>query len=245
MPVTLSAAWRPRFSIPDGFGRARVYVEDALRRPTWRGRARRLAVHATAISTAPAASAISGIGSVPPPVDAVAVAAGIGTEWPEAVARRSIEVSAAVPRAAPPPGRAQAVERGHARGVWRAVRGDAVAAGHDHEQRTPVHERELLSEEPGIRLGLTPELGDRPEIRGGGDDRNAQRVTAPGGGLEQACELALLGERNAGVLGQEQRLGGEDVAGRISVRAGGGGERTAGKCQDERVCDRSKQHAGA
>ena len=215
-----------------------------MRRPTCGGRARKLAVQATAISTAPRANTTSGIASSVPPADVVAVAAGTATEWPDASARRSIAGERGGPRAAPPVGVRKPASADAPAGSGSAVRGDAVAARHDHEQRAPIHERELLPEEPGIRLGLVPELGDRPEIGGGGDDRDPERVPTAGGGLDQAGDLALLSEWNARILGQEQRLGGEDVARRIAVRACLGGEQTAGKCQHEGGRDRLQAARG-
>ena len=72
--------------------------------------------------------------------EVVAVAAGIGTEWPDAPARRWIAVSGAVPRPAPPAGILHAGERGRSAGVGRAKAVEPEPVRHDHEQRAVVDE---------------------------------------------------------------------------------------------------------
>ena len=90
--------------------------------------------------------------------------------------------------------------------------------GIDHQDRPPVDERELLPKELGVVLGLAPELGHRAEVRRRGDQGHAQLVAAVACRRQQCDQLALLLERYARVLGKEQGLQGENVAGRVAVR---------------------------
>jgi len=97
---------------------------------------------------------------------------------------------------------------------------EAEPARHDHQQRTAVHQRQLLTEKLGVSLRLAPELGYRPEIRGRGDQRDPERIAGPPRRLQQAGELGLLLGTSTSILRQEQRLCGQNVAGRITARQG-------------------------
>jgi len=82
-----------------------------------------------------------------------------------------------------------------------------------------VHERELLAEELGVGGGLPPERCHRAQIRGRRDQRDPDREAVPLRLVKDLAELALLADRRTRVSGQEHRLGDQNVAGRVSVRA--------------------------
>ena len=75
-----------------------------------------------------------------------------------------------------------------------------------------------MGEEPGVVLGLAPELCDRAEVGPGGDQRDPNPLAALLRSLKERAELRLLFGGNAGILGEEQGLRHEDVAGGVAVR---------------------------
>jgi hypothetical protein len=87
----------------------------------------------------------------------------------------------------------------------------AVAVGHDHKQRSVIYERKLLAEESGVVLRLAPELGDRAQICGRGDHRDADLVSAAFCRGYEHSKLRLLADGDAGILRQKESLGCEDV----------------------------------
>ncbi len=69
---------------------------------------------------------------------------------------------------------------------------EAEPVGHHHEQPLRVGEGELDAEEARVAGRLPPQLGDRPQVGGRGDDRHPDREAAAGRGGEQVPELHLL-----------------------------------------------------
>lgn len=121
--------------------------------------------------------------------------------------------------------------------------GQPLAVGHDHEQRAAVDECELLPKEASVVLGLVPEFGDRTQVIRGRDHCDAYVVAiAPGRGREPG-ELRLLGGGNARVLGQEQRLRREYVAGGVAIGAREGGTPPDGKRDDGDQHNRAAKQA--
>ena len=86
-----------------------------------------------------------------------------------------------------------------------------------------MHERELLTKKARVRRGLAPQGSDGAEVGCRGDERDSNRIPAPGGVLQQRGQLRPLGGCRAGVLGQEQRLRREHVGRRVAVGARGRG----------------------
>ena len=82
-----------------------------------------------------------------------------------------------------------------------------------------MHERELLTKKARVRRGLAPQGSDGAEVGRRGDERDSNRIPAPGGVLQQRGQLRPLGGCRAGVLGQEQRLRREHIGRRIAVGA--------------------------
>ena len=97
---------------------------------------------------------------------------------------------------------------------------EAEPVRHDDKEPSGVGERQLKAQEAGVGAGVAPQPGDRAEIRPARDQGDADRKAGIPGLPEQPAELGLLGDRDARVGGQEQRLVDEHVAAGISIGLG-------------------------
>ena len=102
---------------------------------------------------------------------------------------------------------------------------EAEPVRHHDQQPLRIGEGELDAEEARVASRLPPQLGDRPQVGGRGDDRDPDREAAAGRGGEQVPELHLLRDRDVRVGRHEQVLVHEHVAAGVAVGAGGRGER--------------------
>ena len=133
--------------------------------------------------------------------------------WPDAAATLWIAASAPEPRCVPEPATPTERERcafGDG-GARRPVETEAV--GHHDEQGAVIDERQLLSQELGVSLGVAPEFRNRAEVRRRCDQRHAQLVAAACCRAKQRGELTLLRCGDPGVPRQEERLLQQHVAG--------------------------------